>query len=131
MPKPRPPAKRVPSPPPARVVHYPPVVLKPTITFITPLPPAKDTYAAPTALPHSPPMLGTGCIGWQNVKHFGAVGDGKHNDAPAIASAMANRKVLYLYFPPGVYRLATNTKITKTVVMGTYAGHGSGSAVSL
>lgn len=39
-----------------------------------------------------------------DIRTFGAVGDGQHDDAPAIQAAI-NSDAAVLYFPPGTYRL--------------------------
>lgn len=42
---------------------------------------------------------------WQNVKDFGAAGDGRKDDAPAIQRAIDQAgKLAALFFPPGTYR---------------------------
>jgi len=48
-----------------------------------------------------------GLEGWQNVKNFGALGDGKADDTDAIQRAidMTKAKGGTIYLPPGTYRI--------------------------
>lgn len=70
-----------------------------------------------------------------NVKDYGALGDGKNNDAPAINKALelaSEQNHLNVYFPPGVYRLngairpRSNTTINGYgATIGRYSQHNS------
>ncbi|MDD3242237.1 MAG: glycosyl hydrolase family 28-related protein [Eubacteriales bacterium] len=44
---------------------------------------------------------------WSKITDFGAVGDGVHDDTPALAAAMqaAQKSTAVVYFPPGRYRI--------------------------
>lgn len=48
---------------------------------------------------------------WVNVKDFGALGDGKTDDTPAIKEALAQHKTVYL--PAGRYRITETLKLNK------------------
>lgn len=74
---------------------------------------------------------------WQNVKDFGATGDGQTNDAPAIQQAIDQAgKLSAIFFPPGTYRCdraitsqarsisIIGSGIGVTRVVFTAAGHG-------
>lgn len=72
---------------------------------------------------------------WLNVKDYGAVGDGSHDDTAAIQSAIDSAGALYVvYFPPGNYRttsridLNDGTRIRgdgwNTVIKADHNGHG-------
>ncbi|MFC7621683.1 glycosyl hydrolase family 28-related protein [Microlunatus sp. GCM10028923] len=74
---------------------------------------------------------------WQNVKDFGATGDGQTNDAPAIQQAIDQAgKLSAIFFPPGTYRCdRTITSSARSIsiigagigvsrVIFTAAGHG-------
>lgn len=58
------------------------------------------------AIPDLPPM-GT----WVSVKNFGALGDGKTDDTPAIKEAIAKHE--NVYFPAGWYRITETLKLNK------------------
>jgi putative cofactor-binding repeat protein/parallel beta-helix repeat protein len=50
-----------------------------------------------------------------NVKDFGAVGDGKHNDAPAIQQALMKVPAAgqIVYFPAGIYKISNTLKAVR------------------
>jgi hypothetical protein len=67
---------------------------------------------------------------WANVKSFGAVGDGKNDDTPAIQAAIDSGKST-VYLPFGTYRLGSEVIIRANVCMfrgfgSTLIGDGSG-----
>lgn len=54
-------------------------------------------------------------LGWVNVKDYGAIGDGVHDDAPAIQAAfnsLGSPSNGVLYMPPGTYRLGSTVNMT-------------------
>ena len=67
---------------------------------------------------------------WANVKSFGAVGDGKNDDTPAIQAAIDSGNST-VYLPFGTYRLGSEVIIRENVCMfrgfgSTLIGDGSG-----
>ena len=66
---------------------------------------------------------------WINVKDFGAIGDGIHNDTVAIQSAINSINPLIggtVYLPSGIYRTSTSIKATSKL---TLTGDGTGKTI--
>ncbi len=57
---------------------------------------------------------------WKNVKDFGAIGDGRHDDTAAIQAALnalkdtTNNTWSTLYFPAGTYRITQQLTTART-----------------
>jgi hypothetical protein len=72
----------------------------------------------------------TGNSPWQNVKDFGATGDGTTDDTAALASALATRGVIY--FPPGVYAISSELDLAGVrAIIGDSAENDNNEAVSV
>ena len=82
------------------------------------LPPPFNSRFPPTGLARRPATLRAGCLSHNNVKLFGARGDGRRSDVAALRRANASRSRRYLYVPVGVYRIDKSLVLTKPVIMG-------------
>jgi hypothetical protein len=81
--------------------------------------------AAALVFPESALAVADGFDGYNNVKDFGATGDGSTDDTTAIRSCInastAPNPLKTVYFPPGTYRVGTLFVVDNTVLV----GHGS------
>ncbi|GAB4822891.1 hypothetical protein N2152v2_009937 [Parachlorella kessleri] len=76
-------------------------------------------YPAPRLPPQPNPI--TTCPELSSVKKFGAKGDGFTDDSGAFQAASAATSVTFVYLPPGNYRIAKSTTLTKPILAGTGA----------
>ena len=76
-------------------------------------------------------------LGWYNVKSYGAVGNGSHDDTAAITAAItAAPERSTVYFPPGVYKITSALAISKGLLLrgsgyplGQYNDHSGGTVI--
>ncbi|KAI3428295.1 hypothetical protein D9Q98_006674 [Chlorella vulgaris] len=121
-PRPRPASKRSPPPNPKR---RPPVAAaaipagaRTSFTPPTVAPAAfHGQYKPPTGFSKAPGALPAGCPGSSSVLKFGATGNGAASDVKALLAADRSGAP-FLFFPAGTYRITSNLKLTKRVVMG-------------
>jgi hypothetical protein len=121
-PRPRPVSKRSPPPNPKR---RPPVAAaaipagaRTSFTPPTVAPAAfHGQYKPPTGFSKAPGALPAGCPGSSSVLKFGATGNGAASDVKALLAADRSGAP-FLFFPAGTYRITSNLKLTKRVVMG-------------
>lgn len=62
---------------------------------------------------------------WVNVKDFGAVGNGIHDDTEAIQNAINSLNSGIIYFPKGTYIISSSIKVNKPFINLLGSGRGS------
>lgn len=74
----------------------------------------------PSGMPRAPAPRRPGCLFSGSVKQRGvwARGDGRTNDALALARTNKMKGMRWLYFPVGTYRISTSLTLSKPVIMG-------------